>query len=100
MQIVQSKNNIVEKVLLDKEGRLVRARFVVYENGGRIKAKLIDFVYITAGFVSGKVLSLSTNFKKVVSQSKTFLNKTVVSPFLNLNSIYSSGSKPRAPTFI
>ena len=46
MQIVNSKVNIIEKVLRDKQGRLVRARFQVYEIAGRIKARLLDFTYI------------------------------------------------------
>ena len=36
MQLIKSQGNIVEKVLRDKEGKLIRARFFVYENGGRI----------------------------------------------------------------
>ena len=99
MQIIQSKQNIVEKIFRDKNGRLVRAEFCVYENGGRIKAKLIDYVYITAGAISGKVLSLSGLPKNKTSKVKTTFNGIVKSPYFNKESLYFSGSKPRAPTF-
>ena len=67
-QIIQSQGlpagrhgNIVEKVLRDKEGKLIRARFFVYENGGRIKARLLDFVYIAEqALLNGAKFLLST----------------------------------------
>ncbi len=99
MQIGHLKGNIIEKVLRDKEGRLVRARFCVYERNGRIKAQLLDFVYIveqvllgTAQFVLQGIVAaktaLSYTFKKIVSES-----------FNTEESLYFIGSKPRAPTF-
>ena len=100
MQIVSSKQNIIEKIIRDKEGRLVRATFCVYENGGRIKAKLVDYVYITAGAICGKVLSLGGNMSRTVLDTKSLsFNSKIVSPFFSLDSLlYSTGSKPRAPT--
>lgn len=99
MNIVKSHGNIVEKVLRDKEGRLIRARFFVYENGGRIKARLLDFVYVTEQFLlKGKELLLSIfkkdNFSRVF---KTF-GFSLSSIFFILYSIFNLGSKPRAPT--
>jgi len=100
MQIIQSQSNIVEKIIRDKEGRLVRATFCVYENGGRIKAKLVDYVYITAGAICGKVLSLSSNLSKSLFDTKTkTFGSRVYSLFYIQNSIFYFGSKPRAPTF-
>ncbi len=99
MNLIQSKNQYIEKIIRDKEGRLVRATFSVYENGGRIKAKLVDYVYITVGAIPGKVLSLvGFNFKKTSADKTTFTGITK-SPYFNKESIYFSGSKPRAPTF-
>lgn len=97
-QVVKSKSNIVEKVILDKEGRLVCATFQVYENAGRIKARLIDFVYITAGAISGKVAGILGSVQKTdVAVRK--LSQSLLSPtFYLLSSIYSTGSKPRAPS--
>ncbi|MFZ2620931.1 MAG: hypothetical protein WAX37_00255 [Minisyncoccia bacterium] len=97
MQIMQSKQNIVEKILRDKGGRLVRAKFAIYEIGGKIKARLIDVVYIES--LDTPPLTLSgINF-----ENKTYLEtkvlKSYVSPFVNLEALLSSSSKPRAPTF-
>ncbi len=97
MQIIQSKTNFVEKVLRDKEGRLVRATFCVYENGGRIKARLVDFKYI--GELAGKIFSLVSSNKNFNSVTETYYNKPVSSPYFNKQTLYFSGSKPRAPTF-
>lgn len=97
MQIIQSQSNIVEKVLRDKEGRLVRARFQVYEVAGRVKARLLDFSYIES--LKGTVLSLSNYInKKAVCFVQSF-NKTFVSPFFPTKALAFTGSKPRAPTF-
>lgn len=100
MQIIQSQGDIVEKVLRDKDGKLIRARFFVYENNGRIKARLLDFVYLTEQLLlQGKELLLSV-FKKdnLVTAFKSFglfLNPKTYS-LITLNFL---GSKPRAPTF-
>lgn len=98
MQLVSSKSNIIEKIIRDKQGRLVRARFAVYEHAGRIKARLIDFVYIDVSALAGKVLSL-VGFSKKASSKLNSVYKTVVSPFVYSKILYFSGSKPRAPTF-
>lgn len=100
MQIIQSKTNFVEKVLRDKEGRLVRARFAVYENAGRIKARLVDFVYIEeVKQIVGSILKLATTIAKKLSWSENPL-KSFVLHFVTIDNIYFSGSKPRAPTLI
>lgn len=97
MNLIQSQSNIIEKVLRDKEGRLVRARFQVYEVAGRVKARLIDFSYIES--LKGSVLSLSNYInEKAVRFVQTF-DKTFVSPFFGTTALALSGSKPRAPTF-
>lgn len=101
MQVIKSQGNIVEKVLRDREGKIIRARFFVYENGGRIKARLLDFVYLAE-----QVLIQSANFLlSTVSKTKTLITKfssvkVFTTPFTILNTIYFSGSKPRAPTLI
>lgn len=98
MQLIQSQGNIVEKVLRDKEGKLIRARFFVYENGGRIKARLLDFVYLAEqALLNGAGFLLST-----ISKTKSIVSKVFVSSLepltYNLTTIFSIGSKPRAPT--
>ncbi|TSC70741.1 MAG: hypothetical protein CEO12_117 [Parcubacteria group bacterium Gr01-1014_46] len=99
MNIIQSQSNIVEKVLRDKDGKLIRARFFVYENGGRIKARLLDFVYLTEQILlNGANFLLST-----VSKTKTTVTKffgfSQYSIFFIQYSIFNLGSKPRAPTY-
>jgi len=96
MQIVQSKNNIVEKVIRDKQGRLVSARFYIYENAGRIKARLIDFTYIET--LKGSVLNLSSFIKEKKVQLVQVFEKLFTSPYFNTNILAFNGSKPRAPT--
>lgn len=97
MQITRSQQNIVEKILRDKEGRLVRARFSVYENAGRIKARLLDFTYIEA--LKGTVLSLSNFIKAKTDEVFRIFETSYVSPLFSLT-LNFTGSKPRAPTFI
>lgn len=100
-QIVNSKGNIVEKVLRDKDGKLIHAKFFVYESNGRIKARLLDFVYVAEQFLlKGRELLLSVfkkdNFSKVFKAFRTSLTPNSYT----LDPILFSGSKPRAPTFI
>ena len=98
MQLANIKGNTIEKILRDKEGRLVRATFYVYENAGRVKARLIDFVYLSEKVLKNTSLALS-GFSKKASLARTDLaRKSVVSPFLNFEILFFSGCKPRAPT--
>ena len=98
MQIVQAKGNIVEKVLRDKEGRLVRVTFYVYESAGRIKARLVDFVYISKQVVKSTVFFLAKFYKAQTKNLDDTIDKSIISPFLNFEILFFSGSKPRAPT--
>ena len=100
MQIIRSKQNIVEKIFRDKSGRLVRAEFCVYENGGRIKARLVDFKYLDEpAQIKGKVFSLSgittSNNSKLGHAVSKF---RVASPYFTFETLNFIGSKPRAPT--
>ncbi len=95
MQIVSHKGNIVEKILRDKEGRLVRAKFYVYESAGRIKARLLEATVIAE--LAGKVLSLFAPIQK--SRSKISFSKSTVSPYFTKDTLNFLGNKPRAPTF-
>ena len=102
MQIIQSKGNIVEKVIRNKDGKLIRARFFVFESNGRMKARLIDFIYITAGAISGSVSNLYISLRNSVkSLFEILVFKLIDFKLFNylLGTIYCLGSKPRAPTF-
>ena len=101
MQIIKSKGNIVEKVVRDKAGKLIRARFFVFESHGRIKARLVDFVYVAEQiYLKGANFLLSITMSKVPFDIKKYIGISYVSPYVVLNNIYFSGSKPRAPTFV
>ena len=98
MQIVSQKGNAIEKVLRDKEGRLVRATFYIYESAGRIKARLIDFKYLNEEeFDNSSNFALSGYEKEQKYFTKVF-EKALISPYITSENIYFSGSKPRAPT--
>ncbi|MFZ2715604.1 MAG: hypothetical protein WAZ44_00005, partial [Minisyncoccia bacterium] len=58
MKIVQSNNQYFDKILRDKEGKLVRATFCVYESSGRIKARLISLSYLEEKAITGKISGL------------------------------------------
>ncbi len=97
MNLVQSKSNIIEKVLRDKEGRLVRASFQVYENAGRLKARLLDFVYIDIPQIAGKILSIASAIKEAILKVE-FSYEAPAFVFVKSKNLESSGTKPRAPT--
>lgn len=100
MQLIQSKGNIVEKIIRDKDGKLIRARFFVFENQGRIKVRLLDFVYLAEqALISGANFLLSIAIKVKRIWQKNYIGISYVSPFTKTN-LYFSGSKPRAPTLI
>jgi hypothetical protein len=100
MNIIQSKGNIVEKVIRDKDGKLIRARFFVFESHGRIKARLLDFVYLAEqALISGANFLLSGIVKAKQIFEKVIFSTSYSSPFTKTN-LYFFGSKPRAPTFI
>ena len=46
MQISLSKSSLIEKIVRDRQGRLVRATFCVYQNGYRVKARLVSVQYL------------------------------------------------------
>lgn len=97
-QIIRSKGNIFEKVVRDKNGKLILAKFFVYENAGRIKVRLVDFVYITTEEIAGKVSSLIGIAKNSLDSAKKFFEFSLEPITYNLITIFSIGSKPRAPT--
>ena len=98
MQLARTKGNTIEKILRDKEGRLVRATFYIYENAGRMKARLVDFVYLTEETLKSTKVFLTGFIKTQVSQFKNVINKLNAISFINREILYFSGSKPIAPS--
>ena len=99
MQLTHHKENIIEKIIRDGDGRLVRATFAVYESRGRIKARLLTAVFIDEyAEIGNAVLKLDGFSLPKVAQSDEIIYTKIVSPYFS-NSFYISGSQPRAPTF-
>ncbi len=99
-QLTTPRGKFIEKIVRDANGRLVRATFCVYENGGRIKARLVSSVVIeTDVFTSNFVPTLCGTIQKNIFSTKISSESQISSPYFDLNLLYSSGSKPRAPTF-
>jgi hypothetical protein len=96
MSLIQTKNQCIERIIRDKNGKLVRATFCVYEIGGRIKARLVDFKFIEE--LSGKVFKLLTKASKSHSDIKNCFNLALKTHYSLLITLYFIGSKPRAPT--
>jgi hypothetical protein len=99
MQLTKNNSSYIEKIIRDAEGRLVRATFCVYENGGRVKARLVSAVVIQESKVlQNKTLFIGSLISKDNGFEDTLSVKKIVSPYFDYNFIYSLGSKPRAPT--
>ena len=96
MQLTPRREQTIEKIIRDADGRLVKATFCVYEQGGRIKARLIEAVVLDE--IKNQTLSLGTR-SKISKYVQTILQTKVVSPYFNTSLIYALGSRPRAPTF-
>src|SRR6266853_914683 len=96
-EMSQFRQFYVEKILCDKEGRPVRATFCVYENAGRIKARLVNVVYLEEKDSADNVVALPGYTKDDAYFVEVF-EKSYISPYSTLENIYFSGSKPRAPT--
>ncbi len=100
MQLTTHKRNIVEKILRDQGGRLVRATFCVYEQAGRIKARLVSITPIDEGVIPNKKSIALAGFSQTHTYPVIVQSRPVTpSPYFNTNTLYFSGSKPRAPTF-
>ncbi|MFA7216655.1 MAG: hypothetical protein WC095_01585 [Candidatus Paceibacterota bacterium] len=99
MQITTPRGNLIERILRDKEGRLVRATFCVYEEAGRVKARLLNFVYIEDSLENEEVLFIDTFKDNFEFDLEEGLDHKIISPYFDFNILTFSGSKPRAPSF-
>ena len=97
-QLTISKGQYFERLVRDGSGRLARATFFVYENGGHLKARLVSAVLINEKCLGNKTGLLCGAVAKNEFVFETLDCTPIVSSFVFLNTIYYSGSKPRAPT--
>ena len=97
-QLTRPIGEYVERIVRDKNGQLVRAIFCVYECNGHIKARLINAEIIKEFFENKKVVEIAGFVKEELQNFIEFVSATV-SPYFTLNTLYTSGSKPRAPTY-
>lgn len=98
MQLSQPRGKIIEKVLQNPDGQMVRAVFCVYETEGRVKARLLHSTVIGIESQKPEILTLGGSIFSYTPESRVIFYTPIVSPFVDSNSIYFSGSKPRAPT--
>ena len=98
MQITRPRGEYVEKIVRDAGGRLVRLSFCVYENGGHIKARLLNAVYLSESPLENKTVFLTSPRVPLGEYADVFFTVKIVSPYFNSNLLNFLGSKPRAPT--
>ena len=96
--ITQPIGSFVQRIIRDKNGQLVRATFCVYECSGHIKARLITAELIQEVLPYKKIFALAGFVQKEFRNWILNVGK-VVSPYFSLNTLFFSGSKPRALTF-
>ena len=100
MQITRPRGEYVEKIVRDGNGRLVRLSFCVYENGGHVKARLLNAVYLEEKTgIENKTVFLSSPRTVLGEYEITVSYRKITSPYFNSNLLNFLGSKPRAPTF-
>jgi hypothetical protein len=88
---------LVEKMITSEDGIVFKAFFLVYEEEGRVKARLVRAVPVSKKqnavvfALTGDVLHTPC----IEIKSDTAIDQ-IISPYSSL--LYFSGSKPRAPT--
>ncbi|MDQ5969124.1 MAG: hypothetical protein QG579_281 [Patescibacteria group bacterium] len=97
-QLSKPIGNYVERIIRDKNGQLVRATFCVYECSGHIKARLVSAEYIKEDIIENSSTPVLAGFVERNTQNFIEYVGETISPYFNLNTLYFSGSKPRAPT--
>jgi hypothetical protein len=97
-QVLKQNSNIVEKILRDSQGNLVRVTFCIYEYEGRVKARVVKVEKFNNACLKTPTLVLSGFVSK---KSQPVLGNNVskiVSPYFSTSILFKTGSKPRAPT--
>ena len=101
MHLKLASQNTFEKVIRDTNGFFVRATFVVYTDGLRVKARLIHAERIDQDeSKNDSTFLLKSSESQNQSPNFSYLLKPIASPFFWLNILIKNGSKPRAPTVL
>lgn len=90
---------LIEKLITSPEGIVFKAIFLVYEEEGRIKARLVRAVPVSKK-QSAIIFALAGESSNI-SRAEIISDAThtqIVSPYASL--LYFVGSKPRAPSFV
>jgi hypothetical protein len=71
----------------------------VYENGGHVKARLLNATYLQENQkIENKILSLGGFAQTKTFPAEILHSEKIASPYFNSNLLNFLGSKPRAPT--
>jgi hypothetical protein len=72
----------------------------VYENGGHVKARLLNATYLPENReIENKTLTLGGLTRDKNFPAEILHSEKIASPYFNSNLLNFLGSKPRAPTF-
>lgn len=90
---------LVEKMITSPEGVVFQATFLVFEEFGKVKARLVKAVPIQKAENTGEVLAICgdvcNSFVEILKEA--FASYKIISPYNSI--LYFTGVKPRAPTF-
>ena len=97
--LVKSEHQILEKIIVSPEGISFRSTFLVYQQGGKIKAKLLKAVEIAGDKLGNVVAMISAPRAAIVSAYVKAIsyapNKIIPSPFSSL--LYFNCNIARGP---
>jgi hypothetical protein len=89
---------LIEKFITSPEGVVFKAIFLVYEEAGKVKARLIEATPVADVPETSEILAISDG--SIASPfAEAFSEGFPLSTFnYQLNSLYFTGAKPRAPS--
>ncbi len=100
MIITSPRGSVIEKIFKDASGRMVKALFYVYESEGRVKARLLEAIYLEEALCLEQGVwvlpaPLLDSVSPLVLENLYF---SIPSPYSLEELLYFVGAKPRAPT--
>ena len=95
-QVGYLRGECITKIFHDKNGRLIRAKFWIYQEGTRVRARLVNFEYVNE--LTGNTPLLQGAKTKKYPEDYFSYKKRTTSPYFAKELLDFFGSKPRAPT--